>query len=65
MRKHNAKQPQRKRATGAERTAKAIYHCLKYISEDATKFGMNRTAKVLDHAAYLAVSEAKSVSMRS
>lgn len=53
------RQAARSGAGGREKVAKAIHHCLKYLSQDARRHGMAQTASILDMVAHLAVDEAR------
>ena len=61
MGNRTTRRTERSESAGAEKAARAIHHCLKYISEDAQKWGMDRTAQVLDQAANLVVNEARAL----
>jgi hypothetical protein len=44
--------------------ARAIHHCLKYMSQDAHDLGMSQTASLLEMVAHLALDEAKAITTR-
>jgi hypothetical protein len=44
--------------------ARAIHHCLKYMSQDALELGMSQTANLLEMVAHLALDEAKAIATR-
>jgi hypothetical protein len=48
----------------ARDAARAIHHCLKYMSQDALELGMSQTANLLEMVAHLALDEAKAITTR-
>jgi hypothetical protein len=48
----------------AREAARAIHHCLKYMSQDALELGMSQTANLLEMVAHLALDEAKAIATR-
>jgi hypothetical protein len=45
-------------------TARALHHCLKYMSQDALDLGLSQTASLLEMVAHLALDEAKAMVTR-